>query len=89
MTTEKKPRGFAVLKLKDAEKLKAIAQAGGKAAHAKGAAHEWTIEEAKAAGKKGGSTTAARRITSNTAALSMQAPNAEELEECGTISKKG
>ena len=31
-----------------------IASKGGKAAHAKGTAHEWTPEEARAAGRKGG-----------------------------------
>lgn len=36
------------------EKQKAIASLGGKAAHAKGTAHKWTSEEARAAGKKGG-----------------------------------
>jgi uncharacterized protein len=31
-----------------------IASKGGKAAHKNGAAHEWTREEAQAAGRKGG-----------------------------------
>lgn len=31
-----------------------IASMGGKAAHAKGVGHEWTSEEAKTAGRKGG-----------------------------------
>jgi general stress protein YciG len=31
-----------------------IASKGGKAAHEKGAAHEWTPQEARAAGRKGG-----------------------------------
>lgn len=31
-----------------------IARNGGKAAHAKGTAHEWTSEEARLAGQKGG-----------------------------------
>ena len=31
-----------------------IASKGGKAAHEKGTAHEWTSEEARAAGRKGG-----------------------------------
>jgi general stress protein YciG len=31
-----------------------IARMGGKAAHAKGTAHEWSVEEARAAGRKGG-----------------------------------
>ena len=31
-----------------------IARKGGKAAHAKGTAHEWTSEEAREAGRRGG-----------------------------------
>lgn len=46
-------RGFAAL---DPEKQKEIARLGGKAAHAQGKAHEFTSEEARVAGKKGGET---------------------------------
>ena len=38
----------------DPERQKEIASAGGKAAHAKGAAHEFSGEEAREAGRKGG-----------------------------------
>lgn len=38
----------------DPERQKEIASAGGKAAHAKGSAHEFTGEEAREAGRKGG-----------------------------------
>ena len=38
----------------DQEKQRIIASKGGKAAHAKGRAHEWTTEEAREAGRKGG-----------------------------------
>ena len=38
----------------DAKKQREIASKGGKAAHAKGTAHEWTKEEAREAGRKGG-----------------------------------
>jgi len=38
----------------DARKQRAIASKGGKAAHAKGTAHEWTSDEARQAGRKGG-----------------------------------
>ena len=38
----------------DPEKQREIAGKGGRAAHAQGAAHEFTPEEAKAAGRKGG-----------------------------------
>lgn len=46
-----KPRGFAAM---DPAKQREIASKGGKVAHASGTAHEWTTEEAKAAGSKGG-----------------------------------
>ena len=38
----------------DRDKQKQIASQGGKAAHAKGSAHEFTSDEARAAGRKGG-----------------------------------
>jgi uncharacterized protein len=44
-------RGFAAL---DPEKQREIARLGGRAAHAQGKAHEFTSEEAQAAGRKGG-----------------------------------
>ena len=37
----------------DPEKQRLIASKGGKAAHQKGTAHEWTKDEAREAGKKG------------------------------------
>lgn len=37
-----------------AEKQREIASKGGRAAHAKGTAHEWSSDEARAAGRKGG-----------------------------------
>lgn len=44
-------RGFAAM---DPEKQREIASKGGKAAHAKGTAHEFSADEARAAGRKGG-----------------------------------
>lgn len=44
-------RGFASM---DSSKQRVIASRGGKAAHEKGTAHEFTPEEARAAGRKGG-----------------------------------
>ena len=44
-------RGFASM---DREKQREIASKGGRAAHDKGTAHEWNVEEARAAGRKGG-----------------------------------
>lgn len=48
---QKSRRGFAAM---SPEKQKEIASLGGKAAHEKGVAHEFTPEEARMAGKKGG-----------------------------------
>lgn len=48
---EKSDRGFASM---DPDKQRKIASKGGKAAHAKGTAHEWNSEQAKDAGRKGG-----------------------------------
>lgn len=53
-----KDRGFASM---DRNKQRAIASKGGKSAHAKGTAHEWTTEEARAAGRKGGAAASIRR----------------------------
>ena len=36
------------------EKQREIASKGGRAAHEKGTAHEWTADEARNAGRKGG-----------------------------------
>jgi len=47
----KSGRGFASM---DEEKQREIASMGGKAAHQKGTAHEFSSEEAKEAGRKGG-----------------------------------
>lgn len=47
----KERRGFASM---SPEKQREIASKGGRAAHAKGTAHEWTSEEARVAGRKGG-----------------------------------
>jgi general stress protein YciG len=52
-------RGFASM---NPSKQRVIASKGGKAAHLKGTAHEWTREEAREAGRKGGRV-AHRRVT--------------------------
>jgi general stress protein YciG len=57
MQTGTRSRGFASM---DTEKQREIARKGGKAAHAKGTAHEFTADEARAAGRKGG-----ERVSSN------------------------
>jgi general stress protein YciG len=54
----KEDRGFASM---DPAKQREIASKGGKAAHQKGTAHEWTSEEARDAGRKGGIASHRRR----------------------------
>jgi general stress protein YciG len=44
-------RGFAAM---NSEKQKQIASEGGRAAHRQGVAHEWSKDEAREAGRKGG-----------------------------------
>ena len=54
----KEDRGFASM---DRAKQREIASKGGKAAHQKGTAHEWTSDEARDAGRKGGLASHKRR----------------------------
>ena len=57
MSTSK--RGFASM---DKDRQREIASRGGKAAHEKGTAHEFTSEEAREAGRKGGRKSSLRRL---------------------------
>lgn len=50
LAPKKSKRGFAAM---SPEKHREIATRGGKSAHAKGTAHKWNSEEARAAGRKG------------------------------------
>jgi general stress protein YciG len=58
MASTKKPQGFAAI---SPERRAEISRMGGIAAHEAGTAHEFTTEEARAAGKKGGEATHAKR----------------------------
>jgi uncharacterized protein len=66
----RRPRGFAAM---DRSRVSEIASKGGRAAHAAGTAHQFTSDEARAAGKKGGVAPHVRRgrgprtVTSQTA----------------------
>ena len=62
MNVAKEDRGFASM---DRAKQREIASKGGKAAHQKGTAHEWTSEEARDAGRKGGIASHQRRREQN------------------------
>jgi uncharacterized protein len=61
-------RGFAAM---DPALVREISSKGGKAAHVAGTAHEFTSEEGKAAGRKGGLATRDRKRT-------VPPPSAEE-----------
>jgi len=54
----RRPRGFAAM---DRSKVSEIARKGGQAAHAAGTAHQFSSDEARAAGKKGGTAPHVRR----------------------------
>ena len=79
----KEDRGFASM---DRVKQREIASKGGKAAHQKGTAHEWTSEEARDAGRKGGIASHRRRREllaqqnsgSNTSASDMNRGSSDE-----------
>src|SRR4051794_39726164 len=61
LSTEEKPRrrrGFAAM---DPKLVSELATRGGKAAHRAGTAHEFSSEEARIAGRKGGMATHAKR----------------------------
>lgn len=58
MPTGTQNRGFASM---NRDRQREIARKGGKAAHEKGTAHEFTADEARAAGRKGGERVSANR----------------------------
>ena len=57
-TTTRRPRGLAAMSL---ERRREIASKGGRTSQARGTAHQWTAEEASAAGKKGSARYALKR----------------------------
>ena len=63
--SRKTPRGFAAM---DPQAQRAIAAKGGRAAHQKGTAHEFTSEEARIAGRKGGEASRGGRRSSGSSA---------------------
>jgi general stress protein YciG len=63
----RKPRGFAAM---DPKLVSELAKRGGKAAHRAGTAHQFTSDEARVAGRKGGMATHARRRAKLTTGVS-------------------
>src|SRR5947207_3106050 len=74
----KEDRGFASM---DRNKQREIASKGGRAAHQKGKAHEWTSDEARAAGRKGGMASHRKQQQANASApaASGSEPMAEDV----------
>ncbi|MBA2304297.1 MAG: stress-induced protein [Acidobacteria bacterium] len=73
----KERRGFASM---SPEKQREIASKGGRAAHQKGTAHEWTSEEARSAGRKGGQISRGGRGRLNEAAEDGSRPEPDETD---------
>ena len=72
----RKPRGFAAM---DPEKVRSIASKGGKAAHVQGTAHQFSSDEAREAGKKGGVAPHVRRGRGAKRPMPADAPTAQEM----------
>ena len=78
-------RGFASM---DCERQREIARKGGRIAHQRGTAHEWTRDEAREAGRKGGSILlrsgedpTASRVEAIAAALDDIATTLDEIDD--------
>ena len=95
--TGKSRRGFASM---DPERQKEIASRGGRAAHEKGTAHEWSSDEARHAGRKGGVTVSRDRAhmaaigreggeSRSAAARQTRQPKTAERELTLTVSREG
>lgn len=65
-------RGFASM---DRAKQRAIASLGGRSSHFRGHAHEWSAEEAREAGRKGGLATKRNRALRAQAAVVVEPPS--------------
>ena len=64
----------------DRARQREIASKGGKAAHQKGTAHEWTSEEARDAGRKGGLASHRRRREQKEPGESADAASSDVME---------
>lgn len=76
----KSNRGFASM---DPQRQREIASEGGRAAHEKGTAHEFTSEEAREAGRKGGMARSANRRNA------MNAPSGSSASSHGGSGSSG
>ena len=67
----------------DRSKQREIASKGGKAAHQKGTAHEWTSEEAREAGRKGGMASHRRKQQQGGESMSSMGGDAGDVSVAG------
>ena len=81
----KADRGFASM---DRVKQREIASKGGKVAHEKGTAHEWTSEEARRAGRRGGMAGSRRRAETEGTQVDQMGHVPTDLAE-GSSSSRG
>lgn len=72
----------------DRNKQREIASKGGKAAHQKGTAHEWTSEEAREAGRKGGMASHRRKQEQQQQQPSSETPEREDASGAGPGSEQ-
>ena len=83
----KSNRGFASM---DPQRQREIASEGGRAAHEKGTAHEFTSEEAREAGRKGGQARSEsnRNRARNSASGSASAAGSSNMSNSGSSSER-
>ncbi len=79
-------RGFAAM---DEEKQRQIASKGGKAAHEKGTAHEFTPDEARNAGRKGGEAVSQNRAHMSEIGRKGGERVSQDREHMAQIGRKG
>ena len=77
-------RGFAAM---NAQKQREIASKGGRAAHQKGTAHEFSSQEASAAGRKGGLTVSQNRA--HMSEIGRQGGRARSRAQAMPVAKQG
>ena len=85
----KSNRGFASM---DPQRQREIASEGGRAAHEKGTAHEFTSEEAREAGRKGGMARSANRrnaMNQNNSASSSSSHGGSQGSSSGSSHSSG
>jgi general stress protein YciG len=83
---QKSRRGFAAM---DQDKQRAIASKGGRAAHEKGTAHQFTSDEARAAGRKGGETVSRNRLHMATIGRKGGETVSRDREHMSSIGREG